>query len=466
VFKIEFGQKPERTLHIHRLTMGDIRTFVNETLNKNDVFQRLASEDAGYLDLIEEITTAAEGAFLWVRLATRSLLEGIIDADRIENLQEKLRRLPRKLYCFYDLMLSTIKEDHKMDAARSLLLTLLPIEHLLTMYMYLDDYTRSTHWSMSSMTLEDLRKDLERTDQRLNAQCKGLLESDLERLPTSFKENFHENIFSAKVSPIHRSVRDYLLRPSVYSRLVKDAGCDFSAARAQDLALIASINGMLLIFSEPNIISENTALNRFACGYQIELKIILLLDQMRARANSSALEAQRKEMHHLVFTGWLELSALCSRRILGGVRMFEVLAGRSLPRGDISLDFALYMVADIVVDQYVIRNPDLPNSLIEGVPVLFRAMQTEAQPTGVKPLLNNGADPNRRVGECKAWEYFLITYFHPKFHDPPFGFYQGGKKKCACVESCGCSSAARCRSGCIYSPAFTEKRHAYSRSYW
>ncbi|KAF2651158.1 hypothetical protein K491DRAFT_761270 [Lophiostoma macrostomum CBS 122681] len=343
VFQMEFGPQSERTLYVHKLTREDIRIYVDEKLRKNEHFQRLALEDATYLDLIEEITTAAAGVFLWVRLATQSLLEGVQDADRIQDFQEKLHHLPTELYDLYNHIFYTIKPNHRRDAARSFLLVLLRGEKWLVMYMYLDDGLRCAHWAMKSMTPGDLHKGLETAARRLNAQCK-----------------------------------------------------------------------------EP----ENFILERKCCQSWLRLLITRLHLQILGSTLPELTRTQFAWSEDPVLPKWLDLATLCSRRILGGIPMLEILSGCPLPSDAVSLEFAIHIGMNLVPKWYLFKHFGSENSLLEGVPVLFRAMQVGWRLSGpFQSLLEYRADLNLRVGEFTAWEYFLITYFHPKVDDLRFDHY-------------------------------------------
>jgi hypothetical protein len=62
------------------------------------MFSRLQehhSERAGVL--IKDVTLKASGVFLWVRLAVKSLLDGLRDGDTVEDLQARLLLIPPDL---------------------------------------------------------------------------------------------------------------------------------------------------------------------------------------------------------------------------------------------------------------------------------------------------------------------------------------------------------------------------------
>lgn len=78
---LDTSTDPLRTLQLHELTREDIRHYVNQQLAK----ELIESESDGplneYRDLTDSIVSMADGVFLWVRLVTRSVLEGIKHDD-------------------------------------------------------------------------------------------------------------------------------------------------------------------------------------------------------------------------------------------------------------------------------------------------------------------------------------------------------------------------------------------------
>jgi 23S rRNA C2498 (ribose-2'-O)-methylase RlmM len=68
--------------------------------------------------LIEEIATAANGVFLWVKLVVSSLLKGLGNHDQVSDLQARLRILPKKLEELYVHMVLRVDESYQKEASR------------------------------------------------------------------------------------------------------------------------------------------------------------------------------------------------------------------------------------------------------------------------------------------------------------------------------------------------------------
>jgi hypothetical protein len=101
-----FASQPQ--LELQQLTHDDITTYVFDSLS---VHPQMVYLTATYEDqtkaLVEEIVSSASGVFLWVKLVVKSLLDGLQNGDQIEDLQIRLRSLPRDLEALFTHMLVT-----------------------------------------------------------------------------------------------------------------------------------------------------------------------------------------------------------------------------------------------------------------------------------------------------------------------------------------------------------------------
>ncbi|RBR02898.1 hypothetical protein FVER53590_03504 [Fusarium verticillioides] len=71
----------------------------------------LASSSIFVEDLVRDITSMAEGVFLWAVLVTRSVARGILNGDSKEDIQQRLVKTPRKLHELYFSMWARLGED-------------------------------------------------------------------------------------------------------------------------------------------------------------------------------------------------------------------------------------------------------------------------------------------------------------------------------------------------------------------
>ena len=73
-----------------------------------------------YEELVEEITTKAEGVFLWVYLAVKSVLRGHDEGDSLIILRERVREFPPDLESFFKNILSRVERVYADRTAQAL----------------------------------------------------------------------------------------------------------------------------------------------------------------------------------------------------------------------------------------------------------------------------------------------------------------------------------------------------------
>lgn len=129
-FELAFSMWPK--LRLQDLTNADIRLFARDqlsTVSFGDVSEH-KGEDKKAL-LINLLVEKAQGVFVWLRVATRSLLEGIENYDEWEMLLERLREMPDDIYELYKHILNRGRANYKRynaSAARIFHYLLLPNE--------------------------------------------------------------------------------------------------------------------------------------------------------------------------------------------------------------------------------------------------------------------------------------------------------------------------------------------------
>ncbi|KAI1293964.1 hypothetical protein F5Y03DRAFT_387833 [Xylaria venustula] len=85
-----------------------VDAFGNEANLSNQRFISLARDQIAYNDLAEEVVSKAQGVFLWVKLAIRSLLQGATYADNLSDMRKRLKELPDDLDAFYEAILADV----------------------------------------------------------------------------------------------------------------------------------------------------------------------------------------------------------------------------------------------------------------------------------------------------------------------------------------------------------------------
>ncbi|KAE9367360.1 hypothetical protein N431DRAFT_415963 [Stipitochalara longipes BDJ] len=236
-FEKAFGQDKSKKLYMQDLTRGDIEIYVRDTLEQDTGFRKLQQRDANYLDLVQEVIDTAQGVFLWVFLVVRSLLEGLTNADRIIDLQRRLRLLPTDLNEYFERLLFTVDNFYRKQTAQMLQVTLAAYEPLpLTCYWFIDqeDDTLLERMEVATLSTEVIDERLKQMRKRLNACCKGLLEAP------RYASNSRAEYFIT-VDFLHRTVRDFLRIPDIQNMINKWVGIGFDANVAICEATLAQV---------------------------------------------------------------------------------------------------------------------------------------------------------------------------------------------------------------------------------
>ena len=162
--------------------------------------------------LTAEITSKANGVFLWVVLVTKSLLNGLRNYDHISDLLRRLEDLPGDLEELYDHMLFSVDKQYREQCSRTLQTILrsikievdFPLTVLQLSFVEEDDNQNPLDAPLRSLpqTEEDWR--LEATEGRLRSRCGGLAEvQDLVKFDDGHKSG-------NSIGFLHRSVIEYL----------------------------------------------------------------------------------------------------------------------------------------------------------------------------------------------------------------------------------------------------------------
>lgn len=234
---------------VQDLTRFDIERFAAHTLKTAFEGSYLNSGDkdltCDWIQLRQLVCEMAEGVFLWVALAVRSLKAGLVKGDGPKELHRRLRALPSDLATLYSSMwdrLGDEKEIYQRDAARyfNLMWTesdasfVMEVPHVRhnTLVMIQLAYDRS----LSQRVLKDyndsgrpiaygtLSHHLNRQKIVLEARCAGLVEIRKNRTGhielAKDDPNGRPSLYADKLFFIHRSARDFLLHQSGPERLL------------------------------------------------------------------------------------------------------------------------------------------------------------------------------------------------------------------------------------------------------
>jgi hypothetical protein len=162
-------------------------------------------------------------------------------------LQRTLHKLPSDLEEYFEHILSSDidLDKYRSETAHMFLVTLAAFDNLpLMSYWFMDQMGSELEVKLEvkPMTVQQVRKRLANMEKRISACCKGLLEVRF------FDSDNHNDsslsssvLFNWKVDFLHRTVRDFLIKPSVRVKQEEWAGCDFDPNLSICKAIISQI---------------------------------------------------------------------------------------------------------------------------------------------------------------------------------------------------------------------------------
>ncbi|OTA98146.1 hypothetical protein M426DRAFT_17699 [Hypoxylon sp. CI-4A] len=235
-FEGSFGQDISSKLYIHDLTQGDIRTYVQESLESHPRWNEMASGVKTASDLINEVTRRAAGVFLWVYLVIRELRNGLTEYDSLWGLQRRLENVPDDLRDFFHQILGSVDSFYREKMARILQIALTLEEPASTLiYICHEIEYENEDYVLGCFPDARAREEFNKPEifrHRLNASCRGLLEV-----------NSHNGV----VEFFHRTVMDFMRTKKMTAYLDRNVGTAFNP----HLSLLKAFTGKLKFLVTP-----------------------------------------------------------------------------------------------------------------------------------------------------------------------------------------------------------------------
>jgi hypothetical protein len=227
-FEDAFKGRP--SLLLEDLTRADISTYVTESFHDNEHYLGLQLDKPAEADaLIQNIVRKASGVFLWVRLVVESLLEGLLNSDRLHHLQMRLDALPSDLEALFDNLLHELGPVYFKEACQIFYLMRVHRERLTQrkrnystpslLWMYFaddDDLLSGISAPWKTLKAADAFRKSEHMRRALVARSRGLLEASN---PRSGRP-----AFDLKIVYLHRTARDYLESDAYWPTILEAAG--------------------------------------------------------------------------------------------------------------------------------------------------------------------------------------------------------------------------------------------------
>ncbi|KAI5459735.1 hypothetical protein BGZ63DRAFT_388556 [Mariannaea sp. PMI_226] len=229
VFEDAFGVDSTRKLYLHDLTRQDILIYIKSWFAQHPRRNESNFSNAQMQGIINTITQRAQGVFLWVFLALKSLRDGLVNGDKFLDLQRRLESLPTDLEDFFKHMLDLVDPFYHKNMARLLRIAVNARQSLNLQFYYMHEYEyEDTDYAINmpveSHTPEGIEAMLVECRRRINARCGGLLE-----------------VKDDRVEFLHRTVRDFLLTDEMSNYLSEKGGADF-------MVNLSTLKGFVFLF--------------------------------------------------------------------------------------------------------------------------------------------------------------------------------------------------------------------------
>jgi hypothetical protein len=251
IFQERFSKCPK--LRLHELTRQDIAIFVKDTLAANEDLKSAGENTKDLVKLQEQIIQKSEGVFLWVSLAIRTLEQGLLAEDRIQDLQEKIDVLPAELDQLFQFMFDSMTKGSNPIDCRNAIRILAIATRLqrfprqnengvsLTRYSFLEDFQDDPHFAikrpLSNMSKDDILQRLRRSRKQIYARCKGFLE--VVSMSNESGVAFREEV----VNLVHRSLVEFLQKEDTQKRMASHL-VDFDILNFHCQSLVAELKSV------------------------------------------------------------------------------------------------------------------------------------------------------------------------------------------------------------------------------
>lgn len=193
-------------------------------------------------------------------------MQGLVNCDRISELQRRIKLLPAKLEDYFLHILTTTDETYSEHAAETFDIALRASQpHSLMTYSYLDeeDTNLAIYIGVKPLGHQEVLYRLRTMKRRVNGRCNGLLEvtnfdeneTKREMLCTIIDEfwdsstrlddiELSELFMIYKVEFLHRAVRDFLNTKGIQNRIKSRNENDFRPLSVVCRAILAQIKSL------------------------------------------------------------------------------------------------------------------------------------------------------------------------------------------------------------------------------
>ncbi|KAL6915455.1 hypothetical protein FSHL1_006905 [Fusarium sambucinum] len=235
-------------LKLHDLTAPDMRNWIQGRLQQFD--RKRTFSPYFSFHLVHGLLEKAGGVFLWICLATQSIIRGIKNKDSEELLMSRLEQLPEKLEDMYYDMWKRLGEDEPLyrNSAARYMRFMVGFQSMKTKRAYalcpgFDKSSQLTVIRMACASRPDVRRTLttlteevdydmldalcESVENTILTNCAGLLEA----YPSPHLSFFHNPLskMTRRIEFVHRTAYDFLINTEAGRKILSNSemsGCE------------------------------------------------------------------------------------------------------------------------------------------------------------------------------------------------------------------------------------------------
>ncbi|KAF7540889.1 hypothetical protein G7054_g1068 [Neopestalotiopsis clavispora] len=257
-FEESFGSDLPHRINIHEITRNDILLYARSRLEEHPRWTHIIKKSQDLQSMCHDIADRARGVFLWVKLVTQSLRDGMTDYNTADELKNRLDSLPSDLESLYRHLLSSVDPQYHQKMAETLLLMSdMENYHYWEVFAMHEKSYKDAQYAQK-ITISDMKMgDKESIKEALQQEEEEEEKTILSRHIMSRCRGILE-IHGKDIEWIHRTAHDFIKTHEMQMNLIGKCRPRFNAAIAElgaRIACIIAAFGMMSNSSERDMLS-------------------------------------------------------------------------------------------------------------------------------------------------------------------------------------------------------------------
>lgn len=239
-FENVFGQTTHRKLCVHKENREDIGRYIRERFTSSPAYQKSLIPLKDLQALSTSMVEDSRGVFLWVSLVVESLLQGLENGDRVDELRKRFEETPKTLHAMFERMLDSVEERYHEQAAQILQVAFHARAPMcVATYSFIGKGDLSLAGDPEPWAENECIRISETTESRLKVRCPDLIKikGNSSAMTTAQKMTKHQVEF------LHRTVKDFLSLEETQKMLRDRIKEPFDPMKFISKALLAHIRG-------------------------------------------------------------------------------------------------------------------------------------------------------------------------------------------------------------------------------